>query len=54
MANLSDRQMAEMQYHLQTAVQGCIDRCLFHAAKWYVGRLVLFSPKYLTAYSKGC
>ncbi|TLD35840.1 cell division cycle protein-like protein 23 [Venturia nashicola] len=34
MANLSDRQLAEMQFHLQTAVQGCIDRCLFHSAKW--------------------
>lgn len=42
--------MAEMQHHLQTAVQGCIDRCLFHSAKWYVlFLLLLLSPQDLTA-----
>jgi hypothetical protein len=36
MSSLSDSQLAELQYHLQNAVQGCIDRCLYQSAKWWV------------------
>ncbi|KIW07050.1 uncharacterized protein PV09_01941 [Verruconis gallopava] len=34
MSKLSDAQVAELQFHLQGAVQSCIDRCLYQSAKW--------------------